>query len=109
MGQKTINVITSPELQAAPSEILKTDVLRIEAGTRVVTPPGSSHRINLTICNTSSVGRMATITASFDSNQISVHIPIPQIYVAPEGKTVVSAIVQMLVQSGQTNVLFSVA
>jgi len=109
MGQKTINVITSPELQANPSEILKTDVLRIEAGSRVVTPPGSQHRINLTVYNSSSVGRIATISASFDSSRISVHIPIPQLYVAPEGKTVVTAVIQMLVQSGQTNVVFSVA
>ncbi len=108
MGQKTVNIITSPELQASPSEVLKTDVLRVEAGTRVVVPANTTHKINLTVFNTSSTGRMASIVATFDASKVSVHIPIALIYVAPEGKTVVCAVVQMLVSSGHTNIQFSV-
>jgi hypothetical protein len=108
MGQKSIEVAVSPELAPTTGDALRTDCLRIETSKRVQLAPDTEIRINLAVHNTSPVGRMGQIIANFDAREVSVKIPNSQVYVAPDGKTVVYAIVSPMIKHGQTRITFDV-
>jgi hypothetical protein len=105
---KTVNVITSAGLHATPSEILPSNVLRVECAKRIITGPAQATRLNICVHNNSSAGRMASLVATYDQTVMNVILGTPQVYVAPNGKTVVQAIIQPLVAEGSANIQFSV-
>ena len=51
---------------------------------------------------------MGNIIANFDARELTVKIPNNQVYVAPEGKTMVYAIINALIKNGRTKVSFDV-
>lgn len=108
MGQRIVEVAVSPDLSPTVADSLKTDCLRIEVTKKVHLSPHSETRINLAVHNTSTVGRMGQIIANFDARDLSVKIPNSQVYVAPEGKTVVYAIVNSIIKHGNTKITFDV-
>jgi hypothetical protein len=108
MGQRTIEVAVSSELAPTIADTLKTDCLRIETVKKIQLAPHSDTRINLTVHNTSHVGRMGQIIANFDAREAHVKIPNSHVYVAPDGQTVVYAIVSPLLKHGNTKITFDV-
>tara|TARA_B100000614_G_C14396723_1_gene432017 strand:- start:242 stop:571 length:330 start_codon:yes stop_codon:yes gene_type:complete len=108
MNQRIIDVTISPDLNPTTSDILRTDCLRIETSKKVYMEPNGETRVNLTVHNTTSVGRMGNIIANFDARELTVKIPNNQVYVAPEGKTMVYAIINALIKNGRTKVSFDV-
>lgn len=102
-----VNVIASEALHPTPSEKLATNVLRVECAKRIITGPGEATHLNICVHNNSSAGRMARIVASFKQTEVTVVIPNPLVYVAPNGKTIVQAIIRPLTAEGQTNVQFN--
>lgn len=108
MSGKTVQFVISDALVATKPDMLFSDCLRVETSNKIVLEPGKPNRINLTIHNTSLLGRIAHISATFDSRLLSVHLPDSTFYVGPEGKTVVYAVVTPLAPSGTSSVSFSV-
>lgn len=108
MGQRILEVAVSPELAPTTADSLKTDCLRIETVKKIQLSPNTETKVNLTVHNTSTVGRMGQIIANFDAREVSVKVPNSQVYVAPEGKTVVYAIVSPLIKHGQSRIIFDV-
>lgn len=108
MGQRIVEIAVSPDLATTTADVLKTDCLRIEATKRVQLAPNKETRINLAVHNTSPVGRMGQIIANFDAREVTVKIPNSHVYIAPEGKTVVYAIIGPMIKNGQTRITFDV-
>ena len=108
MGQRIVEIAVSPDLAPTTGDALKTDCLRIEATKRVQLAPNTEIRINLAVHNTSPVGRMGQIIANFDAREVSVKIPNSHVYVAPDGKTAVYAIISPMMKHGQTKITFDV-
>jgi len=109
MTNKRVDLIISNDLHSSRPDVLTTDCLRIECGSRVVIAPAVATRINLTVHNTSQVGRMAQIHSQFDNRILNIHIPNSLVYVGPESKTVVYAMIYTQATSGSTVVTFDVA
>jgi len=106
---KQVTVIASNGMESTMSERLPTDYLRIECTKRVVTTAGTMHRINLTVHNGSTVGRMARVLAVHDQLRANVIIDTPVVYVAPNGSTTIQAVIQPLIGEGLINVEFKIA
>ena len=109
MAHRNINVLISKDLVPTASDLLSSDTLVIECNPKLVVVPGQQTRINLTIRNTAMVGRMARVQANYDSRHFSVLIPNQEIYVGPDGKTMIYAIITPLISSGQNTITFDVA
>jgi len=109
MGNKQLNVVISSDLVSTRSDVLTSDCLRVECTSRVNIVAGIPTRVNLTIHNTSQVGRMAQLHAQFDNRIVNVHIPNPLVYVGPESKTVIFAIIHTLVDAGNSLITFDAA
>ncbi len=109
MASKTVKIIVSNDLVATKPDILFSDCLRVETANKVTLQPNQQTRVNLTVHNTSSLGRMAHLSSNFDSNLLSVRIPDSCVYIAPSGKTVTYAIITALVPAGMGSVSFDVA
>lgn len=71
--------------------------------------PGSQTTVKLTAYNYSSQGRMAKIRATFDGGKIGVEIPISDIYIAPQGSTVVYTVIRSYAYTGLVDVSFYLA
>ena len=108
MAQRMVDVAVNPDLSPTNADVLTTDCLRIETTSRIQLAPHSETRINLSVHNSSTVGRMGTIIANYDAREVIVKIPQSNIYVSPEGKTVVYAIVTPLIKQGQAKIVFDV-
>jgi len=108
MKQRMVEVVVSPDLSPTSSDLLGSDCLRIEAVSRIQLAPHKDTKINMMVHNTSLVGRMGQIIANYDAREIVVKIPTSNIYVAPEGKTVVYAIISPLIKNGKTKIIFDV-
>ena len=104
MASKQLSAVISKE--QTQSDVLSSDCIRVECSNRVNIPPEGSTRINLVVYNTSTNGRMVQLSAQFDTKMINVHIPNSLIYVGPESKTVVFAIIHTLVQAGNCGITF---
>jgi hypothetical protein len=109
MGNKQLNVIISNELVSTRPDVLTSDCLRVECASKVNITAGIATRVNLTIHNTSQVGRMAQLHAQFDNRLVNVHIPNPLVYVGPESKTAIFAIIHTLVDAGSSLITFDAA
>jgi hypothetical protein len=108
MTQRMIDVAVSPDLSPTTADLLGSDCMRIETSSRIQLAPHTETRINLMVHNSSPVGRMGQIIANYDSREVVVKIPTSNIYVAPEGKTIVYAIISPLLNHGQTKIIFDV-
>lgn len=104
-----VKIYVDPSVEESLPDRLSSDHLQIKAGPTKYVKPGSQTMIKLTITNFSSVGRMATISASYDGNKLGITIPVNCVYVAPQGDTAVYAIVRTYAAVGPTNINFSVA
>lgn len=109
MGNKQLNITISSDLVATRPDTLSSDCLRVECTNRVIVTSGVATRVNLTIHNTSQVGRMAQLHAQFDNRLVNVHIPNPLVYVGPESKTVIYAIIHTVVEAGSSLITFDAA
>jgi len=105
MAHKNVNFIISADLMPSKPDLLLSDCLRVEVAPKVVLSPGKPTTINLTIHNTSSVGRIAHLRANFDSS-LRVTLADSEIYVAPGGATVTFAVVTPHVTEGRATVSF---
>lgn len=103
---KSVKLIVSDDLVPTLSDKLPGDCLRIEATGKLIAKPNTTNTINLTVHNTSGIGRVAHIKANYDNRFARVHITDQDIYVAPDGKTVTQAIIIPLVVGGQSLVTF---
>ncbi len=108
MKQRMVEVVVSPDLNPTSSDLLGSDCLRIETISRIQLAPHKDTRINMMVHNTSPVGRMGQIIANYDAREVVVKIPTSNIYIAPEGKTVVYAIITPLIKIGKTKIIFDV-
>lgn len=108
MAHKTLNVLVSKDLVPTAPDLLQSDCLVVECTGKIVTPDGQPTRVNVTVRNTSMVGRMARVQATYDSRMFSVIIPTPDIYVGPDSRTMIYAIITPL-QLGQATITFDVA
>lgn len=108
MAGKTINCTISPDLVPTRPDTLLSDCLRIECPGKVVLHPGTQSRVNLSVHNTASDGRMGQVIANFDPRQVTVTVPTAGVYVAPGGKTTVFAIVTAVAATGQASITFDV-
>jgi hypothetical protein len=108
MNERIIDVTVSPDLNPTVADTLRTDCLRIETAKKIYMAPNDETRVNLTVHNTSSVGRMGNIIANYDARELQVKIPNNQVYIAPEGKTMVYAIINCLIKNGRSKVSFDV-
>jgi hypothetical protein len=108
MTQRMIDVAVSSDLSPTVADLLGSDCLRIETSSRIQLAPHKETRINLMVHNSSPVGRMGQIIANYDAREVIVKIPTSNIYVAPEGKTIVYAIISPLMKQGQTKIIFDV-
>jgi len=109
MSNRQLNIAVSNSLLPTKSDVLTSDCLRIECSSQVKVEPKSTVRVNLTVHNSSQVGRMAQIHAQFDSRLVSVYIPNSSLYVGADSKTVVYAIINPLIESGNAVITFDVA
>jgi len=105
MAHKPLHVVVSKDMIATVSDVLSSDCLQVECTNKIVTPPGTPTRVNIAIKNTSTVGRMARLQASYDSRMFTVIIPTQDVYIGPEGKTLIYAVVTPL-QAGQSSIGF---
>lgn len=108
MAGRNLTVVINPEQETSRSDILSSDCLRVECTGKVIIGRDASININLTVHNTSSVGRMGFLLASFDAKIVSVTIPNPAIYVGPDSKTVVGAVIKSLVPGGSCPITFNI-
>lgn len=107
---KQLNLVISNDLVATRPDVLTSDCLRVECSSKVIVTPGVATRVNLTVHNTSPTnGRMAQLNAQFDNRLVSVHIPNSLVYIGPESKTVVYAIIHTLASSGSSVITFDAA
>lgn len=88
MAQKKVNIGISKDIIPTRPDALKSDCFFIETASKVLLNPQQPGKINLTIHNSSPVGRIAHLSASYDPNQMKVVIADSNIYVAPGGKSV---------------------
>lgn len=109
MANKQLSVIISDDLVSTRPDVISSDCLRVECSGRINIVAGVSTRVNLTVHNTSQVGRMAQLHAQFDNRLVNVHIPNSLVFIGPESKTVVYAVIHTLIQSGNTIVTFDAA
>lgn len=109
MGNKQLSIIISNELVSTRPDILTSDCLRVECAGKLNIVAGVPTRINLTVHNTSQIGRMAQLHVQFDNRLVNVHIPNSLVYVGPESKTVIYAIIHTMVEAGSSLVTFDVA
>ena len=109
MPTKTLTATISKELVPTKPDLLSSDCLRVETVARLILIPDEQSRVNLIIHNSSSLGRIAHLKASFDSNQVNVAISDPQVYVGPAGKTAVYAVITPLTASGNALIAFDVS
>jgi len=104
--KKVFKVIIDSTISESLPDKLLMDQLRLEMSKdRIIRPDGNAI-VKLTVKNYSSLGRMATVVASFDENLINVTIPHSTIYIAPGGATAICAIIQTFAASGIVNVTF---
>ena len=103
-----IKIYVDPSVEASIPDTLTSEQLQITAGPTRYLKPGSQTMIKLTIKNSSSVGRMANVTAKFDGTKLAVTIPTSAIYIAPQGDTAIYAIVRSYAAVGPHNVCFNV-
>lgn len=106
MANKTVKCIISKDLVPTSPDMLTSDCLRVETPNKVILKPGELTRVNLTVYNSSSNGRIAHINASYDSRVVNVHIPDPSFYVAPEGQTVTYALIMPQSPTGDAVITF---
>jgi hypothetical protein len=108
MTQRIVDVTVSADLSPTSSDNLPSGCLRVEATQKIQLAPNQDIKINLTIHNSSAVGRMGKLNATYDAREMLVRIPTTDVYVAPEGKTAIYAIISPLIQSGKTKIAFDV-
>jgi len=108
MAQRMVNIIVSSDLSPTKPDFLSSDCLRIEATPKLQLAPHQDTKINLMIHNTSLVGRMGKVVANYDPREVKVKIPTSEVYVAPEGRTIVHAIIIPLIKDSQTKVVFDI-
>ncbi len=108
MKQRMIEVVVSPDLSPTSADLLGSDCLRIETVSRIQLSSHKDTRINLMVHNSSLIGRMGQVIANYDAREVIVKIPTANLYVAPEGKTVVYAIITPLIIKGKTKIIFDV-
>lgn len=108
MSVKSVKLIVSNDLVPTVSDKLPGDCLRIETTSKLIIKPNTDNKINLTIHNTSGIGRIAHIKANYDERFVRVHLTDAHIYVAPDGKTATQALIVPLVPGGQSLVRFDV-
>lgn len=108
MTGRTIQCTISSDLVATRPDALLSDCLRIETTSKIILHPGGEARVNLSVHNSSSEGRMGQVIANYDPRQVSVKIPTSGVYVAPGGKTAIYAIIIPVTPAGQAAVTFDV-
>jgi len=108
MTQRIIDVTVSNDLSPTSSDKLPTGCLRVEATSKVQLASQQDIKINLMIHNSSPVGRMGVVSVNYDAREVIVRIPTANVYVAPEGKTAIYAIISPLIMSGRTKIAFDV-
>lgn len=106
MANKTVKCIISKDLVPTKPDLLTSECLRVETPSRIVLKPGELTKINLTVCNSSTNGRIAHIKASYDSRVVNIHIPDPAFYVAPGGQTTTYALIMPQAPSGDAVITF---
>jgi len=104
-----LRLFIDPAADASASDALLTNSIRVEAGAAKNIKPGNQVRVNLTVKNYSSMGRMVRINASFNGSHVGVDIPIRDIYVAPEGSTTVYALIRTYAYVGLSDIVFAVS
>lgn len=110
MPSKMVTATISKDLVSTKPDLLPSDCLRVEAIGRVILEPNEQTRINLIVHNSSTVGRIAHLKASFDSNVVNVAISDPQVYVGPGGgKTATYAVITPLTPNGNAHISFDVS
>jgi len=102
-----LKIYVDPNIPESIPDRLSSDSLQISAGPTKYVMPGRQTMVKLTIKNFSSVGRMASVSAQFDGNKLSVDIPTNIIYVAPQGTTAIYAIVRTYAYVGPVNIVFT--
>jgi len=103
-----LKIHVDPNIPESIPDRLSSDPLQISAGPTKYVMPGRQTMVKLTVKNFSSVGRMATITAQFDGNKLSVDVPTSMVYIAPQGATAVYAIVRTYAYVGIVNITFNI-
>jgi len=106
MANKTVKCIISKDLVPSQPDLLTSECLRVETPDKIVLTPGSMTKINLTVYNSSTNGRIAHIKASYDSRVVNVHIPDPSFYVSPDGQTTTYALIMPQSPSGDAVITF---
>lgn len=106
MANKSVKCIISRDLVPTKPDLLTSDCLRVETPTKIVLKPGELTKINLTVYNSSTNGRIAHIKASYDSRVVNVHIPDPAFYVEPGGKTTTYALIMPQADTGNAVITF---
>jgi len=105
-GEKAFKVIIDGTIPESLPDKLPMDQLRLEMGKDRIIRPGGTSVVKLTVKNYSSLGRMATVVASFDGNLISVAIPHSNVYVGPGGATAIYAVISTFATPGIVIVTF---
>ena len=90
------------------SDSLFSDCLRVETATKIHLQHDEPLRINLSVYNSSSEGRMAKLTPVFNAKLVSVKIPNNYLYIAPDGKTTTYALITPLVVQGRGKISFNI-
>ena len=109
MANKTVKCIISKDLVPTRPDLLTFECLRVETPDKIVLTPGELTRINLTVHNSSTNGRIAHIKSSYDSRVVNVHMPDPTFYVAPGGQTTTYALIVPQARSGDAVITFDAA
>lgn len=108
MASKQMTIVVSADQESTRPDVLSTDCLRVECSPRINVGPGVTSRINLTLHNTSPIGRMGHVSAKYNNKVIEVLIPNSLAYIGPDSKTVIYAIITPLVASGSSTVVFDI-
>jgi hypothetical protein len=110
MTAKNITVHIGDKIPSLSDQLLS-ECLSIQAVPSLNLQPNSQVQVNLTVKNSSDAGRMATVYALYDPLQgISVQIQDPKLYVAPGGKTVTFALIEVKMNAnGSCNLTFGVS
>lgn len=110
MADRTVSVAVSRDRLPTVSDHVPNDVLSIEPINPIILTPGHVTQINLIICNNSQIGRMARVSPYYDTaSGVMVQIPEPHIYIAPQGRTLIYALIEArLNYTGNANINFRV-
>lgn len=111
MAVKNLGLAISDDRIPIKGDVLASDCLSIECMDKIVLAPNTKTQLNISVRNTSNVGRMANLYALYDhSIGIRVQFGETKVYVAPDGKTTTFVLIETLMNSrGNCNITIGVS